>query len=157
MTETLQKKRLLRMTVAHYRQPNVSEEEFYQWVTEQHAARAAKLHAKNGIEGFCIYFTPQSFRDFTSELNNARGNPWRVRDFDAQVEFFFRDMETFYKGAADADFQALQAEEGPFVSGERAEISLGWVETYVREGQVVNLDEAGKPTFLPFKDMSQAP
>lgn len=66
-------------------------------------------------------------------------------------------METFYKGAADADFQALQAEEGPFVSGERAEISLGWVETYVREGQVVNVDEAGKPTFLPFKDMSQAP
>lgn len=54
MAETLQKKRLLRMTVAHYRQPNVSEEEFYQWVTEQHAARAAKLHAKNGIEGFRI-------------------------------------------------------------------------------------------------------
>lgn len=54
MAETLQKKRLLRMTVAHYRQPNVSEEEFYQWVTEQHASRAAKLHAKNGIEGFCI-------------------------------------------------------------------------------------------------------
>jgi hypothetical protein len=54
MAEPLQKKRLLRMTVAHYRQPNVSEEDFYQWVTEQHAARAAKLHAKNGIEGFSI-------------------------------------------------------------------------------------------------------
>jgi hypothetical protein len=66
-------------------------------------------------------------------------------------------METFYKGAADADFQALQAEEGPFISGEGAEISLGWVETYVSDGQVVNLDEAGKPTFLAFKDMSQAP
>jgi hypothetical protein len=66
-------------------------------------------------------------------------------------------MEAFYKGAADADFQALQAEEAPFVSGEGAEISLGWVETYVSEGQVVNLDGAGKPTFLSFKEMSQAP
>lgn len=54
MAEPIQKKRLLRMTVAHCRQPNVSEEVFHRWVTEQHAARAAKLHAKNGIEGFSI-------------------------------------------------------------------------------------------------------
>ncbi|KAL4745670.1 hypothetical protein BDW72DRAFT_198431 [Aspergillus terricola var. indicus] len=157
MAEPLQKKRLLSMKVAHYRQPNVSEEDFYQWVTEQHAARAAKLHAKNGIEGFSIVFTPKSFRDFTSELNNMRGNRWRIRDYDAQVEFFFRDMETFYKGAADAGFQALQAEEGPFIRAEGAEISIGWVETYVRDGKVVNLDDTGKPTFPPFKDMSRAP
>jgi hypothetical protein len=62
MAEPLQKKRLLRMTVAHYRQSNVSEENFYQWVTEQHAARAAKLHAKNGIEGFSIVSTRSSRR-----------------------------------------------------------------------------------------------
>lgn len=49
-----QGKRLLRMTVAHYRQPHVSEEDFHRWVTEQHATRAAKLHAKNGIEGFSM-------------------------------------------------------------------------------------------------------
>lgn len=86
-----------------------------------------------------------------------RGNPWRIRDFDAQVEFLFRDMETFYKGAADADFQALQAEEGPFISGEGAEISIGWIETYVSDGKVVNFDEAGKPTFPAFTEMSKAP
>ncbi|KAL4756943.1 EthD domain-containing protein [Aspergillus foveolatus] len=157
MAELLQKKRLLCMKVAHYRQPDVNEEDFYRWVTEQHAARAAKLHAKNGIEEFPIVFTPKSFRDFTSELNTMRGSPWRIRDFDAQVEFFFRDMETFYKGAADADFQALQAEEGPFIGGEGAEISIGWVETYVRDEKVVNLDDSGKPTFPSFKNMSRAP
>ncbi|KAJ0414057.1 hypothetical protein BJY00DRAFT_321339 [Aspergillus carlsbadensis] len=147
MADTIQKKRLLRMTVAHYRQPSVSEERFYQWVTEQHAPRAARLHAKNGIEGFSIFFAPKSFREFTSNLSESRGSPWRVRDFDAQVEFLFRDMETFYRGAADVDFQALQAEEGPFISGEGAEISLGWVETYVKEGKVINLDDAAIPTF----------
>lgn len=52
--EPIQKRRLLRMTVAHYRQPNVSEEDFHHWVTEKHATQAAKLHAKNGIEGFSI-------------------------------------------------------------------------------------------------------
>lgn len=66
-------------------------------------------------------------------------------------------METFYEGAADADFQALQAEEGPFISSEGAEISIGWVETYVSDGKVVNLDEAGNPTYPGFADMHQAP
>lgn len=57
MAERIQKRRLLRMTVAHHRQQHVSEEDFHRWVTEQHAARAAKLHAKNGIEGFSIVST----------------------------------------------------------------------------------------------------
>jgi len=52
--EPIQKRRLLRMTVSHYRQPNVSEEEFHRWVTENHAVAAAKVHAKNGIEGFSV-------------------------------------------------------------------------------------------------------
>lgn len=48
------KKRLLRMSVAHYKQPHVSDEEFHRWVTQKHAVPAARLHAKNGIEGFNI-------------------------------------------------------------------------------------------------------
>ncbi|KND88297.1 hypothetical protein TOPH_07100 [Tolypocladium ophioglossoides CBS 100239] len=155
--EPIQKRRLLRMTVAHYRQPHVSEEDFHRWVTEEHAARAAKLHAKNGIEGFSIYFAPKSFRDATAEINAKRGNPWVVRDYDAQVEFLFRDLETFYKGAADPDFQALQAEEAPFISGIHAEISIGWVETYVSDGTVVNIREDGKPNYPAFKELNATP
>ncbi|KAI4235749.1 MAG: hypothetical protein LQ349_002952 [Xanthoria aureola] len=153
----IQEKRLLRMTVAHYRQPHVSEEDFHRWVTEQHATRAAKLHAKNGIEGFSMYFAPQSFREMTTKLNTQRGNPWVVRDYDAQVEFLFRDMETFYKGASDLDFQALQAEEGPFISGIHAEISIGWIETYVSDGHVVNIREDGKPDYPAFMELSVPP
>ncbi|ORY71789.1 uncharacterized protein BCR38DRAFT_331970 [Pseudomassariella vexata] len=155
--EPIQKKRLLRMTVAHYRQPHVSEEDFHRWVTEQHAVRAAKLHAKNGIEGFSIYFAPKPFRDMTAELNAKRGRPWVVRDYDAQVEFFFRDMETFYKGASDPDFQALQAEEEPFISSIHAEISIGWIETYVSDGKVVNIGEDDKPNYPAFQESQVAP
>ncbi|KAL8999560.1 MAG: hypothetical protein Q9169_001649 [Polycauliona sp. 2 TL-2023] len=173
-TELIQKKRLLRMTVAHYRQPHVSEEDFHRWVTEQHVARAARLHAKNGIEGFSInvmiilsatfaegcssqYFAPASFREMTAKLNSQRGNPWVVRDYDAQVEFLFHDMETFYKGASDPEFQALQAEEERFISGSHAEISIGWIETYVSNGNVVNLCDDGKPDYPTFEELSVAP
>lgn len=93
----------------------------------------------------------------TAKLNTQRGNPWVVRDYDAQVEFLFRDMETFYKGASDPDFQTLQAEEEPFISGIHAEISIGWIETYVSNGIVVHVREDGKPDHPTFQELSVAP
>lgn len=93
----------------------------------------------------------------TAQLNAQRGSPWVVRDYDAQVEFYFRDMETFYKGASDPEFQVLKAEEEPFLSGIHAEISIGWVETYVSEGKVVNIGEDGKPEYPGFAQLSEAP
>ena len=73
------------------------------------------------------------------------------------MEFLFRDMEAFFRGASDPEFQALQAEEEPFISGIHAEVSLGWVETYVSDGKVVNISEDGKPDFPAFKELSVAP
>jgi len=52
--EPLQKSRLLRLTVSHYRPSHISEEEFRRFVTEEHAVQAAKLHAKNGIEDYSV-------------------------------------------------------------------------------------------------------
>lgn len=52
--EHLQKRRLLRLTVSHYRPSHISEEEFRRFVTEEHAVQAAKLHAKNGIEDYSV-------------------------------------------------------------------------------------------------------
>ena len=93
----------------------------------------------------------------TMKLNNQRGNPWVVRDYDAQVEFLFRDMETFFKGASDPDFQALQAEEEPWISRIHSEISVGWLETYVNDRNVVNVRDDGKPDFATFEELSVAP
>lgn len=80
-----------------------------------------------------------------------------IRQHDAQVEFFFRDMETFFRGAADPDFQALQAEEEPFISSIHAEVSIGWVETYVQNGQVVHISDANVSQYPPFEEIGVAP
>ncbi|KAK1966755.1 hypothetical protein LY78DRAFT_669509 [Colletotrichum sublineola] len=153
----IQARRLLRMTVGHYRNPEVTEEDFHRWVTEEHAARAAKIHARNGIEGFSVVFFPQSFREVAADFVSKSGSPLTVRDHDAQVVYLFRDMDTFYKGAADLEFQALRAEEEPYISRFGAEISLGWVEYYVSESKVVNIGHDGKPTYPTFKEASVAP
>lgn len=80
-----------------------------------------------------------------------------IRDHDMHVEFWFRDMATMSLVAADPEFQALQAAEGPYASKIHTEASLGWVEQYVSNGKVVNVTPEGKPDFLSFEEMSTAP
>ncbi|PNY23689.1 Uncharacterized protein TCAP_06360 [Tolypocladium capitatum] len=153
----VQKKRLLRLTVAHYRTETCSPEEMYRWGTEVHAAHVARIHAKHGIEGYAVHWSPASFRGVAKALNANLGDRWVIRDHDMHVEFWFRDMATVAAVAADPDFQALQATEGPYASKIHIEASLGWVEQYVADGKVVNVTPEGKPDFLSFEEMSAAP
>lgn len=46
------KQRLLRIAVSHNRHPSLSEEQFHQWATKEHCARAARIHARHGIEAY---------------------------------------------------------------------------------------------------------
>ncbi|KAI0184182.1 hypothetical protein EV127DRAFT_243593 [Xylaria flabelliformis] len=156
-TQTIQKHRLLRMTLAHYRNENCTEEDFHEFATVEHAAQAAKIHARVGMEGYAMYWSPRSFRNAAADLNRDLGNHWFVRDYDMQVEFYFRDFATLYQLASDPDFRRLQAEEGPYVSRIHVEVSIGWVETYVQGGTVVNIGEDGKPVFPRFPEMSASP
>ena len=49
-----QKKRLLRLTVAHYRKEDCAEEDFYRWATEVFIPQAVKIHSKHGLEGYVM-------------------------------------------------------------------------------------------------------
>ena len=42
--------RLLRLSIAHYKNRLVSDEDFHKWATEEHCVRAASIHAKHGIQ-----------------------------------------------------------------------------------------------------------
>lgn len=53
-TPEVQKRRLLRLTIAHYRNENCTEEEMYRWGTEEHAVHAARIHARHGMEGYAV-------------------------------------------------------------------------------------------------------
>jgi hypothetical protein len=53
------KQRLLRIAVSHNRSPSLSEEEFHQWATKDHCARAARIHAKYGIKAYGMVSDPR--------------------------------------------------------------------------------------------------
>ncbi|KXJ85214.1 hypothetical protein Micbo1qcDRAFT_128419 [Microdochium bolleyi] len=153
----IKKQRLLRMTLSHYKNEECSEEEMHRFATEEHAVNAAKIHIRHGMEAYGIVFTPASFRQASKQLNAALGDKWVIRDYDLQVEFYFRDMATLSALAADPDFQAMQALEGPIVSRTHVEQSIGWVEMYIQDGKLVNVTADGKPTYPKFKEASVAP
>ena len=74
MSTDIQKRRLLRLSLAHYRQPDCSEEDLHQFVTVEHAAQAAKIHARHGVEGYAIVRS-YLFLLHLSALNLASTSP----------------------------------------------------------------------------------
>jgi hypothetical protein len=55
---------------------------------------------------------------------------------------------------SDPDFQALQATEGPYVNLVHTVVTLGWVEKYVDNHEVVNFDENGKSLYPPWSELN---
>ena len=91
-------------------------------------------------------------------MNKRRNRGWVVDDHDMTVEFYFRSFEEMNKVTNDPDFQRLQAEEEPFVNRTHTVVSLGWVETYVENGNVVNIkdDKSTYGSWEESSDMSTA-
>ncbi|CAJ2510883.1 Uu.00g065080.m01.CDS01 [Anthostomella pinea] len=134
----LQKNRLLRLTIDHYRTETCSEKDIYKW-------------------GYAVHWSPSSMRGAAKALNASLGDRWVIRDHDMWAEFWFRDMAALAAAASDPEFQKLQEAEGPYASKIHIEASLGWVEQYVADGKVVNVTPDGKPDFLSFEEMSAPP
>lgn len=133
--------RLLRMAISLYRNPGRTAPEAYDYAVNNFAIQAAKIHAKHGILGYNQVFTPLSVRQTMEEMNRRRNRNWVVDDHDMTVEFYFRSFAELAKVTNDPDFQRLQTEEEPYINRTHTVCTLGWVETYVENGQVVNVGQ----------------
>ena len=133
--------RLLRMTIALYRHHERTPQEAYDYAVNNFAVQAAKIHAKHGIVAYNQVFTPQPLRQAMAEMNHRRNRSWVVDDHDMTVEFYFRSFAELSKVTSDPDFQRLQTEEEPYINRTHTVCTLGWVETYVENGQVVNVKD----------------
>ncbi|KAL4783163.1 hypothetical protein BJX76DRAFT_348839 [Aspergillus varians] len=126
------KQRLLSIAVSHNRSLSVSEEEFHQWATRDHCTRAARIHARHGIETSGMFFNPESARATAKNLNRQLGGRWMIDDHDMTVKSHLHSLDKITTSLADPKFKALQQEEEPYMSGEN-----------IVGGEVVNLDTEG--------------
>lgn len=86
-----------------------------------------------------------------------------MQDHEVTVEFYFRSFAELSSVTSDPEFQAFQAAEAPYVDLVNAVVSLGWVETYVAGGRVVNFREqedgavaSAYPSWAELGDLSMA-
>ncbi|KAI9769015.1 MAG: hypothetical protein M1835_006771 [Candelina submexicana] len=145
--------RLLRLSISFYRNPGKTGAEAYDFATNTRAVQAAKINAKHGIYAYVQYFSPESTRGAIEDMNKRLNRGWVVDDHDMTVEFYFRSFGELNKVTNDPDFQALQAKEEPYVNRKNTVVSLGWVETYVENGKVVNIRD-DKSTFGTWEESS---
>jgi hypothetical protein len=86
-------------------------------------------------------------------MNNRRNRGWVVDDHDMTIEFYFRTFEELGRITNDPEFQKLQEEEEPYVNRTHTVVSLGWVEQYVMDGEVVNIKE-GRSMYPGFEELN---
>ncbi|KAK1238777.1 hypothetical protein MKX07_004353 [Trichoderma sp. CBMAI-0711] len=139
------KQRLLRITLMQHKNPLLTDAQFQKHWTEHHAPLASGWLARNGIIGYTQYHTPPSTRNLAVPLASTVGAV--VAPFDAYIEFMVRSVEDLWKATADPEYPIkMQPDEAYMFAEGKMQVTVGWVEVYVRDGEVVNIVD-GKSAF----------
>ncbi|KAI0100760.1 hypothetical protein GGR51DRAFT_531603 [Nemania sp. FL0031] len=144
-----QLERVLRLTGSYHRKKDVSEEEFHRF-SRDHAVKCAKIHEKYGILKYQIACNSST----TQALAQSLKIPYQVNTHDLEIEYYFKDIASALKVSNDEEFRELHLESEPFVDHDTAKITLTWIETYVENGKMVNINSTGESDYAPFAELA---
>lgn len=80
--------------------------------------------------------------------------PYNVNDHDLEIEYYFKDVASLLALSADEGFKALHVECVPYVDINRAKVTLSWIEVYLEDGKLVNIDSQGRSVQPSFEELS---
>ena len=71
----------------------------------------------------------------------------KLSPFDAHVEFMVRSVDDLLKATQDPEYPVkMQPDEAFMFEHGKMQLTVGWVETYVEDGKVINIVD-GKSAF----------
>ncbi|KAF1730564.1 hypothetical protein CRV24_010027 [Beauveria bassiana] len=157
MSTAAKTQRLLRLTIKLYRGPQRPGGEGHDFARD-YVVKVSKLHAKHGITMYQQCYSPPGYRAVIDTMNRRNNRGWIIDDHDVTVEFYFRSFAELNRVNSDPEFQELQASEEPYVNRVHTVVSLAWVEQYVADGKVVNIenDKSTYPSWNELADLSDA-
>ncbi|KAK8133685.1 hypothetical protein PG984_005697 [Apiospora sp. TS-2023a] len=147
--------RVLRLSGRYQRSQDKSEEEFHDFLSHRHGVECAKIHEKYGILKYQMAFNTTKTRGLAESMQL----PYPVNSHDMEIEYYFKDVQSLLDVSGDEGFKALHAECEPYVDLATTSVTLTWVEVYLEEGRLVNVDAAGKsmqPSFAELNDIEEA-
>ncbi|KAJ8133609.1 hypothetical protein O1611_g12 [Lasiodiplodia mahajangana] len=142
--------RVLRVSGAYYRNPDKSEEEFYEFLSRSHGVECAKVHEKYGILKYQMAFTTPE----TRALLTSMGFPYGADDHDLHIEYYIKEPESLVNVSSDERFRALHIECEPYVDMNKITVDCSLIQVYLENNQLVNIDSEGKSEQLSFKELS---
>lgn len=90
----------------------------------------------------------------TRELAASLKLPYPVTENDLLIEYYFKDLGGLLAISADEDFRLLHVEAEPYVRTELSQVTLTWIEVYLEDGKLVNIDSEGNSTQPSFAELS---
>ncbi|KAI0539809.1 hypothetical protein GGR58DRAFT_463532 [Xylaria digitata] len=142
--------RVLRISGTYYRKAGISEKEFHDFLSYRHGVESAKIHEKYGILKYDMAFNTAS----TQALGSSMKLPYKINDYDLQIEYYFKDVASLIAISGDEGFKALHVECEPYVDLATTTVTISWVEVYLEDGKLVNIDNEGKSLQPSFEELS---
>lgn len=160
--------RVLRLSGVYHRKEGVSEKDFHDFLSHRHGVECAKIHAKYDILKYQMVSTmqptlhvklpltvSQAFSSSSAQaLAKSMELPYKVNNHDLEIEYYFKDVAALLAISADEDFKALHVECEPYIDHETTTVTLTWIEVYLEDGKLVNVDVAGKSLQPSFEELS---
>ncbi|KAI1073634.1 hypothetical protein F5B20DRAFT_497604 [Whalleya microplaca] len=143
--------RVLRLAGSYYRKEGVSEKDFHEFLSRRHGVECGKLHEKYGLFKYQLAFSTSS----TQELARSLKLPNAIDEHDLRIEYYFKDVSTLLAISADEDFKALHVECYPYIRVDNSTVHLSWIEVYLEDGKLANIDSEGTSLQPSFEELSQ--
>ncbi|ETS75803.1 hypothetical protein PFICI_12747 [Pestalotiopsis fici W106-1] len=120
------------------RKPEISEEEFHKYWTEEHPAIVNEWLAKHGVVKYVQYHLPSSFRAQSEQVWTELGSD-HVSDFDGHVVLTVPNLDALKNALADPYYKShVQPDEAKFIDAKGCYRTFGYEQIYIKDNKVIS-------------------
>ncbi|KAL3432890.1 EthD domain-containing protein [Aspergillus tetrazonus] len=125
------------LTICGYRKLGMSEEDYRNHMVNISAPMTKDLMVKYGVKRWTQIHNSSSTRALMSQLFDPQMA--NIADFDCFSQVVFKDIEDYKRMKQDPWYKEhLVGDHEKFADTKRSIMTIGWVEEFVRDGEVVD-------------------
>ncbi|ORY69642.1 EthD domain-containing protein [Pseudomassariella vexata] len=125
------------LTICGYRKPGMSEEEYRHHMVNVSAPMTKGLMVKYGVKRWTQVHNQTATRALMAQLYDPQMA--NVADFDCFSQVVFKNVEDYKRMKEDPWYKEhLMGDHEKFADTKRSTMTIGWIEEFIREGEVVD-------------------